>query len=140
MLYRFQLDAESNRLAFTHPQDRSDFDTHWGEVLADPDVTARAIVFNDSLAGSISCFLAEGLHHIGYWIARPFWGRGIATQALRLLLDELPHRPLYSRVAEFNAGSIRVLDKNGFVEIGREWSPETDRYVACHEVVMKLAD
>lgn len=51
---------------------------------------------------------------IGYWIGREYWGRGVATQALRLFVAEVPDRPLHAHVAAHNAGSIRVLQKCGF--------------------------
>jgi RimJ/RimL family protein N-acetyltransferase len=47
------------------------------------------------------------------------WGRGIASQALARLLELEPARPLYAHAAADNAGSLRVLTKSGFREIGR---------------------
>ena len=46
------------------------------------------------------------------------WGRGIAAEALRLFLEEIRERFGLERIGAFtfasNAGSIRVLEKNGF--------------------------
>lgn len=46
------------------------------------------------------------------------WGRGIATEALRLFLEEVRERFGLERAGAFtfmeNTGSIRVLEKNGF--------------------------
>lgn len=46
------------------------------------------------------------------------WGRGIATEALRLFLEEIRERFGLERAGAFtfmeNTGSIRVLEKNGF--------------------------
>lgn len=46
------------------------------------------------------------------------WGRGAATAALRLFLEEIRERFGLERIGAFtfasNAGSIRVLEKNGF--------------------------
>ena len=55
-----------------------------------------------------------GKQLLGYWVGREWWGRGIATQALALFVDEVSIRPLYAHVAAHNVGSIRVLDKCGF--------------------------
>ena len=44
---------------------------------------------------------------------RPWWGRGVATRALALLVDEVSVRP-HAYVAAHNVGSIRVLEKCGF--------------------------
>jgi RimJ/RimL family protein N-acetyltransferase len=41
---------------------------------------------------------------ITYWIDRSVWGQGIASQALALLLDLVPVRPLYARAASDNVG------------------------------------
>ncbi len=55
---------------------------------------------------------------IYYWIAVPFWGKGIATAALHQLLDfskeKLKLTTLYTGVLVRNPQSRRVLEKNGF--------------------------
>ncbi|APZ93305.1 GNAT family N-acetyltransferase [Fuerstiella marisgermanici] len=138
LLYEFQLDPEANQLALTHPRSGEAFDEHWEGILCDSSVIVRAIEAGDILAGCISCFKCDGVDSIGYWIGKEFWGRGVATQALNLLLLEVPIRPLHARVAVSNVASIRVLEKCGFREIRRESSPATERYVECEEVVLKL--
>jgi RimJ/RimL family protein N-acetyltransferase len=57
---------------------------------------------------------AEGRRLIGYWIGREYWGLGIATRALGLVLHQIRQRPLHAYVAVHNRGSIRVLEKCGF--------------------------
>ena len=49
-----------------------------------------------------------------------YWGRGIATAALAALLREVAERPLYAYVVRSDVGSIRVLEKCGFMTIGSE--------------------
>jgi ribosomal-protein-alanine N-acetyltransferase len=60
---------------------------------------------------------------IGYWLAEPFWGRGIATAALAAVTDyafaEFDLARLQARVFEGNPGSMRVLEKAGYVCEGR---------------------
>ena len=60
---------------------------------------------------------------IGYWLARPFWSQGIMTDAVRAYVEyafsELQLRKLTAHVLEFNVGSARVLEKNGFKLEGR---------------------
>jgi RimJ/RimL family protein N-acetyltransferase len=80
----------------------------------------------------------DGQDAVGYWIAREHWGRGIATRALGLLLEEVAIRPLHARAARTNAASIRVLERCGFRVTGYEHSPETERYPACEEAVLLL--
>ncbi len=60
---------------------------------------------------------------IGYWLARPYWGQGIMTDAVRAYVhyafDDLKMLRLTAHVLEFNIGSSRVLGKNGFKLEGR---------------------
>lgn len=55
---------------------------------------------------------------IGYWVARPFWGRGIATAAVHAACEyafaEWKLVRIHAYVFDFNLGSARVLEKNGF--------------------------
>ena len=46
-----------------------------------------------------------------YWVGREFWGKGIATASLRILLAETAERPVHARAASDNVGSLRVLEK-----------------------------
>ncbi|MCM3901019.1 MAG: GNAT family N-acetyltransferase [Pyrinomonadaceae bacterium] len=60
---------------------------------------------------------------IGYWLARPWWGQGIMTDAVRTFVryafTDLHLRRLTAHVFESNVGSARVLEKNGFKLEGR---------------------
>jgi RimJ/RimL family protein N-acetyltransferase len=59
----------------------------------------------------------SGAVEMGYWIARPFWGRGYATEACGALLDIARTLGLDSLEASHfidNPASARVLDKLGF--------------------------
>ncbi len=55
---------------------------------------------------------------IGYWLAKPFWHKGIMTQAIRVVVsygfDSLQLKRVTATCFEFNKGSARVLEKNGF--------------------------
>lgn len=94
------------------------FYAHWAEIRADPTVVARTIVVDGVVVGDIVSWLADGDREVGYWIARESWGRGYATEALRLLLDEITERPITGHVAIENVGSRRVLEHCGFVRVG----------------------
>ena len=56
---------------------------------------------------------------VTYWIDRSFWGRGFTSRALELLLHEVSVRPIRTRVASDNIGSLRVLQKVGFSPLAR---------------------
>lgn len=138
-LYEFQLDAEANRLAATRPRNAQEFEVHWASALRDASIVVKAILVDDMLAGNIACFPSDGLDMVGYWIGREFWGQGVASRALELLLMEVSIRPLYARVATKNQASLRVLQKCGFAVRRVQHAPASDRYLACEEVILELA-
>lgn len=130
VLHAHQLDPESNRLAGTKPRDLPSFQATWEKIFADATVVSRVVISGDTVVGGISRFKAEGVDAVGYWIARPHWGKGIASEALRLFLLEVSTRPLHAIIARHNAASARVLEKSGFRLTGYKMGEETDRYTA----------
>lgn len=69
----------------------------------------------------------EGRGELGYWVGRPYWGKGIATGAARAALaygfETLGLRSIQAVTLEANPASLRVLLRLGFVETGRStWS------------------
>ena len=59
---------------------------------------------------------------IGYWIGEPFWNKGIATVAVKLVTDygfnQLDFIRIHTGVFEYNISSMKVLTKNGFSQDG----------------------
>ncbi len=59
---------------------------------------------------------------IGYWIGREYWGKGIATEAVKLVLtygfEKLKLKRIYAKVFSGNKASLKVLQKNGFKKEG----------------------
>ena len=137
-LFQIQLDPDGNALAAVIPRNREAFMEIWSQILTDPNTITRAILLNDSLVGSISRFGREGEHFIGYWIDRPYWGRGIASRAVSLFLPLIPERPLHARVASHNTASLRILQNNNFKIVSTESAPATDRFLACEECLLIL--
>jgi RimJ/RimL family protein N-acetyltransferase len=115
VFFEHQADPEAAAMADFPARDRAAFDAHWERVLADPSLTKKTIVFEGQVAGNIGSWAQDGRQLVGYWVGKEFWGKGLATQALRELIDELDIRPLHAYVAKTNIGSIRVLEKCGFV-------------------------
>ena len=113
--YEYEADPESAALADFASRDRDTLAAHWHRIMADDAKVARTIVVDDRVAGHIGCWEAEGHHEVGYWVGREFWGRGVATAALGQLLEIVDGRPLEAWIAPHNAGSMRVVEKNGFV-------------------------
>ena len=71
-----------------------------------------------------SCGLGRrpsGAVEMGYWISRPYWGRGIATEACRALIEiarTLGLAQLEGSHFVDNPASGRVLEKLGFEPVG----------------------
>jgi RimJ/RimL family protein N-acetyltransferase len=117
-LYAQQADPASSAMAGVPSRDRAAFEAHWRRILADDTTVIRVIDLDGEAVGHVLSWPAEGRRYIGYWVAREFWGRGLASGALAALVALLQERPLYALVSTDNGGSIRVLEKNGFVAIG----------------------
>jgi RimJ/RimL family protein N-acetyltransferase len=92
------------------------------------DEFVRAIEFEGELIGACG-FVANGPHEaeIGYWLGRPYWGRGFATEAARALVAHcflnLGHKRLTCCHFTDNPASARVIRKLGFRRTGtcRTW-------------------
>jgi RimJ/RimL family protein N-acetyltransferase len=115
IFFEHQQDPEATNMAAFPARDREAFDAHWKKILADDTLTTKTVLFEDRVAGNVGSWAQDGKRLVGYWIGREFWGKGLATRALTELIAELPHRPLHAYVAATNRGSIRVLEKCGFV-------------------------
>jgi RimJ/RimL family protein N-acetyltransferase len=141
ILFEQQLDPKANHMAaFTSrdPTDRDAFMAHWARILADESTVNRTILADGQVAGSIVSYLDEGRREVGYWLGKEFWGRGIATCALAALLEQILERPLYARVATDNAGSLRVLQKCGFIICGTDKGFANARGAEIEEYILAL--
>jgi RimJ/RimL family protein N-acetyltransferase len=133
--HEYECDPEAAAMAAFPSRDRDAFMAHWARTLANDSALTMTIVCDGEVAGNIGCWQADGDTLVGYWIGRQFWGRGLATQALAELLAMVETRPVHAHVVSGNAASIRVLEKNGFVEVGRH---EADDGIV--ELVLELRD
>ncbi len=110
-----------------HPYTQADAQ-RWIAAAGAPEAAYRpfAIELKErrTFIGSIG-FVGEtdGAPEVGYWIGRPYWDRGYASEALETLIDlafgVLGLDRLVARVVLANRASRRVLEKRGFVR-GRE--------------------
>jgi RimJ/RimL family protein N-acetyltransferase len=126
--------------AFTaeDPDDRSHFDAHMARVRAAADVTMRAIIQDGQLVGHVATFDRDGDLEVTYAVDRAAWGRGVASRALVLLLQEVKARPVHARAASDNLGSLRVLEKAGFRIIGTNRDFARARKAEIEETVLRL--
>lgn len=118
VFFEQQRDPESVEMAAFPSRERDPFFEHWDRVRRDDTNVYKTIVSEGEVAGNVLSFVRDGRRFVGYWLGREFWGRGLATQALGELVDELTDRPLYAEVSTNNVASIRVLEKCGFVKVG----------------------
>lgn len=81
-----------------------------------------AICSNNEAIGGIGVHPQQDIHEkcaeIGYWLAEPFWGRGIMCMAVKQMIDyafkNFDIVRLYARPFSSNKGSQNVLEKCGF--------------------------
>lgn len=138
VFFEYETDPASASMAGVIPRDRETFLAHWARVADDDTVIERAIVADGVLAGRVTCFLHAGDWTLGYWIGRAHWGRGIATRAVALFVQEVDRRPMLARVLATNAASIRILERHGFVRTSETDEPATERYIAGRVVDFEL--
>jgi RimJ/RimL family protein N-acetyltransferase len=87
IFFEHQLDPDATRMAAFPARDWEAFHAHWTRILNDDAVTTQTILCDGEVAGNIVCFDQEGQPHVGYWIGKAFWGRGVATKALVAFLE-----------------------------------------------------
>lgn len=141
VLFDMERDPVAVRMAaFTpaDPDDRDAFDRHWARIRSNPEVLCRIITDGEAVVGSIATFVMEGDREVTYWVDRAHWGQGVATAALALLLAEDRRRPLFARAVDDNLGSLRVLRKAGFVEIGDNVDFAPGRGTEVRELILRL--
>ena len=140
--FQFQLDQEANYLAAFTSEDSNNeaaYIEKYTKFLTDPTINMRTIKVNDEIAGSIAKFIRENDAEITYWIDRKFWGRRIATTALKYFLKLEQIRPIYGRVAFDNYGSQKVLERCEFVRVGIDKGFANARKIEIEEYIYKLS-
>ena len=144
IFFENQLDHEANYMAaFTakDPTNQEAFTEHWHKILANETNIIRTIIFNEQVAGSVSSYKEEGRPEVTYWLGKEYWGKGIATRALKEFLAHHNRiRPIYARVAKDNLGSRRVLEKCGFTVIGESRGFANARGQEIEEFLLELVD
>jgi ribosomal-protein-alanine N-acetyltransferase len=86
--------------------------------------TVFAVTNDDEFCGIISLTLQSNIHRknaeLGYWIGEPFWGKGIAKEAVKLIcsygLSNLSIVRIFAGVFDNNIASRKVLEHNNFVK------------------------
>ncbi len=119
-----------------HPYSLIDADRWIADVA--PREFVRAIVHGGHLVGAVGYAEQDGgAIEIGYWIGKPFWGQGIATEAASALIDhcfraERRRRLVCCHFVD-NPASARVIVKLGFKRTGsgNMWCEARREHVAA---------
>ncbi|MEX2599474.1 MAG: GNAT family protein [Dehalococcoidia bacterium] len=110
--------------AFPHPYSRRDA-REWLHLATDQQPRVSfAIASPDEAIGGIGLQLQHDVSsrsaEVGYWLGEPFWGKGIATAAVRAFTywafahRELQIERLFANAFAWNPASARVLEKAGY--------------------------
>lgn len=86
------------------------------------DTFAYAITIEDRAVGSIGIFRQGNIHQqtgeLGYYLAEPYWGQGIMTDAIQqichMIFENTDLLRIYAEPFSYNTGSCRALEKAGF--------------------------
>ncbi|MGB6985742.1 MAG: GNAT family N-acetyltransferase [Candidatus Aquilonibacter sp.] len=100
----------------------------WATVLFD----------EDKYIGTCGIASAAGRAHLAYYIARPFWGQGFATEAAAAFIafakERLALEALYADVETGHAASERVLCKFGFARTGHTFIAASGRDISHYRL------
>jgi RimJ/RimL family protein N-acetyltransferase len=118
--------AENLRNSFPHPyteKNARDFISQW--IAHDP-IRIFAIEYENKPIGSIGLHPKDDVYErnleLGYWIGEPFWGKGFATRAVKIMIDygfnNFNVNRIYAGAFGKNIASCRVLEKAGFLREG----------------------
>lgn len=111
------------RDSFPYPYTLADAQKWLRSVAARQPETAWAIASSREVVGGIGIHIQPDVYRhsaeLGYWLGEPFWGKGIATAAVKSVVDFVFRNfdlvRLFAGVFEWNPASERVLKKAGFV-------------------------
>ncbi|NTU75608.1 MAG: GNAT family N-acetyltransferase [Anaerolineaceae bacterium] len=140
IFFEYESDPQAVQMAaFTSkdPTDRAAHTIHWTKIMAIASVKIKTILADGVVVGSVLSYEDEGHTEVSYWIGRPYWGRGIATAALKAFMEFQTVRPLYARAAKDNLASIRVLQKCGFAITAEEQGFANARGQEIAELVLQ---
>lgn len=113
--------ARNMRNVFPHPYVHQDAVNLITSLHGQNPVKVFAIDINGEACGAIGIFPQEDIHEkcaeLGYWLGQPFWGNGIATEAVKQMIEygfkTFDIIRIYGIVFSRNPASARVLEKAG---------------------------
>ncbi len=110
------------RDAFPHPYSLQDAEAFISRSMEADPPTMFAIASSTEAIGGIGLMPGNDVHRftaeLGYWLAEPFWGKGIMTQAVKRVtayaIHDLKMFRVFAEPYASNPASARVLVKAGF--------------------------
>ena len=114
------------RDTFPFPYGESDAESFINSVTEEKPKQNFGIEYNGDLCGVIGIIIQKDVYRksaeIGYWIGEPYWGKGIATKAIKLItkygFENLKLLRIHAGIFEFNIASMKALEKNGYKKEG----------------------
>ncbi|MFD2563801.1 GNAT family N-acetyltransferase [Aquimarina rubra] len=111
---------------FPYPYKESDAELFINHVQTQNPQQSFGIEYNNDICGVISLIIQSDVYRrsaeIGYWIGEPYWGKGIATKAVELItrygFEKLNLIRIYAGIFENNIASMKILEKNGYINEG----------------------
>jgi RimJ/RimL family protein N-acetyltransferase len=91
-------------------------------ALPSAPLTNFAIEVDSQAVGGVGFMLGSDVFRhsaeLGYWLGEPYWGKGLMTEAVKLVTEygfsELKLKRIYAGVFETNPASAKVLEKAGY--------------------------
>lgn len=147
-LYAGDIDVARMLVAVPHPYGEAHASAFIGDVLASNlagDSLALALARlrePHAFVGMITFTRHDDAATIGWWLGKPYWGRGFATEAVsamaRLAFSDPTIGVLKAGAFEDNPGSLRVHEKTGFVRTGTETRTSRARAGTVTQITMEL--
>jgi len=90
------------------------FYRHYYTIITHKKLDIFAIRVDGEYAGSVESKDCADHYQIGYWLGVDYRGRGIATEAIQSVLNQLDGRTVMADTLIENKASCRVLERLGF--------------------------
>lgn len=98
-------------------QDATDWLNRTG-AIATPDWSFAITTEDDVHIGAVALELRNGHWHLGYWLNRYFWRRGIMGEAAAAAIDRfyrrMPEAVIHSGAFADNTASLKIQERLGF--------------------------
>jgi len=112
---------------FPHPYKRENGEKFIQMATKSNPISIYAIEINGKASGGIGLHLQTDIHkknaELGYWLAEPYWGKGIMTKAVRQMIaygfKTFEIERIFARPFGTNFGSQKVLENAGFILEGK---------------------